>query len=241
MRYKKRYGDATKLYIALFEQDPQIAKDLKYQERYNAACAAALASAGLGIHADKIDAKARTQLRQQSRTWLLADLKAYRDRLQKNRMLASAVVDRLQHWQTDPDLASVRDKNALAKLPKEEAQLWQEVWTDVRTLENTARKNFNETKTKGTLKGNEITHKHKLNAGRTYIIQMRSDHFDTELRLEDSAGMRLKVNDDRSKTDRNSQIEFRPKRRDVYHMVAGSVRNREWGAYEIIIREFQSK
>jgi len=40
----------------------------------------------------------------------------------------------MRHWQTDADLAGVRDKEALAKLPAEERQRWQQLWADVAAL-----------------------------------------------------------------------------------------------------------
>ena len=44
----------------------------------------------------------------------------------------------LRHWQKDPDLASVRDKEALAQLPEAERAAWQELWAEVETLRQKA-------------------------------------------------------------------------------------------------------
>jgi hypothetical protein len=41
---------------------------------------------------------------------------------------------RLKHWQADDDLAGVRDKGALAKLPDEEQEAWHKLWAEVETL-----------------------------------------------------------------------------------------------------------
>jgi hypothetical protein len=38
------------------------------------------------------------------------------------------------HWQDDPDLAGVRDNEALARLPGEERKDWEQVWSDVDSL-----------------------------------------------------------------------------------------------------------
>ena len=38
------------------------------------------------------------------------------------------------HWQEDRDLAGVRDKDALAKLPAEERAAWEKLWADVAAL-----------------------------------------------------------------------------------------------------------
>jgi hypothetical protein len=40
----------------------------------------------------------------------------------------------LRHWQKNPDLASVRDKAALAKLPRAQQEAWRKLWTDVEAL-----------------------------------------------------------------------------------------------------------
>jgi hypothetical protein len=40
----------------------------------------------------------------------------------------------MQHWQSDPDLACVRDQAALDNLPEAERKRWQELWGDVATL-----------------------------------------------------------------------------------------------------------
>jgi hypothetical protein len=48
------------------------------------------------------------------------------------------VRQKLQHWQKDPDLASVRGKEALAKLPEAERQVWQQFWGEVETLRQKA-------------------------------------------------------------------------------------------------------
>jgi hypothetical protein len=40
----------------------------------------------------------------------------------------------LQHWQQDSDLASLRDKAVLAKLPKAEQEAWQKLWVEVDAL-----------------------------------------------------------------------------------------------------------
>ena len=41
---------------------------------------------------------------------------------------------RLQLWQGDPDLAGVRAKDALARLPDEEREQWERLWSDVEEL-----------------------------------------------------------------------------------------------------------
>jgi hypothetical protein len=37
----------------------------------------------------------------------------------------------LTHWRADPDLAGVRDKPALDKLPDAERMAWRKLWAEV--------------------------------------------------------------------------------------------------------------
>jgi hypothetical protein len=37
-------------------------------------------------------------------------------------------------WQTNADLAGIRDPDALGKLPDDERQQWQRLWSDVDAL-----------------------------------------------------------------------------------------------------------
>ena len=41
---------------------------------------------------------------------------------------------RVRNWQTDRDLAGVRTKDALARLPDEERKQWQRLWSDMDAL-----------------------------------------------------------------------------------------------------------
>ena len=53
--------------IPRFEADPKLAADRRAQPRYNAACAAALASVGKGIDEPAPDESAKVKLRAQAR------------------------------------------------------------------------------------------------------------------------------------------------------------------------------
>jgi hypothetical protein len=123
------------LYADSFAADPQLAGDLPTAHRYDAACAAALAGAGQGADAGKLDAKERARLRQQALDWLKADLALRRKQMRSWRpgQVAQAHAA-LAHWQKDSDLAGLRDKDALAKLPAEERAACERLWADVAAL-----------------------------------------------------------------------------------------------------------
>ena len=69
-RIARRDVAETRLHASLFAADPKLADDRKAGHRYNAACAAALAAAGKGIDAGKLDDKDCRRLRQQALDWL---------------------------------------------------------------------------------------------------------------------------------------------------------------------------
>jgi tetratricopeptide (TPR) repeat protein len=135
VRYKKRYAAAARFYADAFAAHPKVAEDLQAGHRYNAACAAALAGCGQGKDATRLEAKEKTQLRGQALTWLRADLA-----LRGKQLTGGKPPDRqpagqaLRHWQKDPDLASVRNPKALAKLPEAERKEWEKLWAEVNAV-----------------------------------------------------------------------------------------------------------
>jgi serine/threonine protein kinase/Flp pilus assembly protein TadD len=129
--YKKRYAAAVRLYAEAFAAEPKLADNLRTQDRYHAACAAALAGCGQGEDAAKLDEKERARLRQQALDWLRADLTTWGRLLKKEPDQARAAAQQtLRHWQRNADFAGVRG-DALAKLPEAEREPWQQLWADV--------------------------------------------------------------------------------------------------------------
>jgi tetratricopeptide (TPR) repeat protein len=130
---------AARLYRDAFTADGKLADNVPTQARYNAACAAALAAAGRGKDADKLDDNERATWRRQALAWLRADLAWWRNEYYKGDPKTNAAIERqLRHWQTDADLAAVRDKAALANLPDAERKDWQKFWTSVEKLRRQA-------------------------------------------------------------------------------------------------------
>jgi serine/threonine-protein kinase len=126
---KKQYAAAVRFYQEAFAAEPKLANDLSTPHRYNAACAAALAAAGQGKDADKLESKERSRWRRQALDWLRADLTQWSKQMEKG---SSHVQTTLKHWQQNPDLASVRDEANLAKLPTEEQPGWRQLWAGVK-------------------------------------------------------------------------------------------------------------
>jgi tetratricopeptide (TPR) repeat protein len=134
-RGMKRYAAAARFYADAFAAEPKSAAELRSGHRYNAGCAAARAAAGRGEGAGKLADEERARLRQQALDWLRADLAAWSKKAgegtPQNRQEVAQV---LQRWQQDTDLASLRDKAALDKLPAAERDPWQRLWADVDAL-----------------------------------------------------------------------------------------------------------
>jgi tetratricopeptide (TPR) repeat protein len=134
-RHKRLYAAAARFYAEAFAEQPRLAQGLREGHRYNAACAAALAAAGKGEDAANLDDRECARLRRQAQDWLRADLAAWTQVLDKGLPQAHPAVPRaLRHWQRDPDLAGLRDPDALAQLPEVEREACRKLWADVDAL-----------------------------------------------------------------------------------------------------------
>jgi superkiller protein 3 len=130
--YKRLHRTAVRLTADAFASEPKWADALP--QRYNAACSAVLAARGDAADATLLPDRVVVALRRDALAWLRADL-ALCSRLLKSKDAPSPrLVQHLSHWQSDADLASARDKDALAKLPEDERQAWQKLWADVAAL-----------------------------------------------------------------------------------------------------------
>ena len=120
--------------------EPKLAEDVLAGARYSAARAAALAGCGQGKDADQLSDKERAHWRRQALDWLRQDLTWWGKQLDNGNAQTSPQVGvRLRRWRSDPDLAGVRAKHALAALPDEERERWARFWSDVDALLRRAR------------------------------------------------------------------------------------------------------
>jgi tetratricopeptide (TPR) repeat protein len=133
-RVRKRYAAAARLYAGALAADPKLAGDLRASHRYNAACAAALAAAGHGADAATLGDEERAHLRRQALTWLTADLAAWATLIKDSPRETARARQALRHWQTDGDLAGVRDAGRLTKLPAAEQEACRRLWAEVDAL-----------------------------------------------------------------------------------------------------------
>jgi serine/threonine-protein kinase len=125
------HGASARLYSEAFA----LAQSVPQGTRYYAARAAALAGCGQGKDGDKLDDKERALWRWQAFQWLRQDLSWWGTALDNGNVQTNAQVQQwLQKWQTDGDLAGVRSRDALARLPDEERKQWESLWCDVGSL-----------------------------------------------------------------------------------------------------------
>jgi tetratricopeptide (TPR) repeat protein len=150
-RVKKRNHAAARLYADAFAADPKEIDVEAFSDRYAAAAVASLAAAGQGEDAAGLDETERTRLRKQALGWLRDGLdfwlrrfdgKLFNDAgaLPSMAFLDVAPVHRselqgaLRRWRRDPDLAGIRDPDALAQLPDAEREACQAFWKDVESF-----------------------------------------------------------------------------------------------------------
>ncbi len=135
------FAASATIWSAGFATDPKLSEDMKAQNRYNAACSAALASAGKGIDKPPLDEPAKARWRIQALDWLKADLAHWTKEADSGATDAKALVRKtLQHWKADRDLASVRYEADLKKLSEAERDAWQAFWAEVAALLKTTEK-----------------------------------------------------------------------------------------------------
>jgi len=132
---KKLHSSSARLWTEAFQAGPKLVDDMQAGNRYNAACASALAGSGQVKDDPPLDEPTRTQWRKQAIDWLKADLAAWSTLLEKGPPAARrAISETLQYWRADSDLAGVRDAAALAKLNQDEQKACRELWADVNAL-----------------------------------------------------------------------------------------------------------
>jgi serine/threonine-protein kinase len=133
--FHKQFLIASRLYAEAFTHEPKLTEDLGKPHRYNAACSATLAAATI-----KSNDKEQMRLRQQALDWLRADLALWENQVVTGNARGCALALRtLWAWQNNPDLASVRDKDGLAKLTDRERKDWEKFWANVDALRTRAR------------------------------------------------------------------------------------------------------
>jgi serine/threonine protein kinase/tetratricopeptide (TPR) repeat protein len=131
----RRYRTAATLFADAFAADPSLVGDHQAGHRYNAASCAAIAVAGQGVDAGKLDDAEKSHLCKLALGWLRAELSVFAKLLESRQRADRAEGRReLQHWRQDCCLAGVRDPAALAKLSGEDRAACEQFWHEVAVL-----------------------------------------------------------------------------------------------------------
>jgi serine/threonine-protein kinase len=128
-QFTNRAVTLARFYTDAFAADSKLADDFRAGHCFNAACAAAQAG-----RAAELSAPERAKWRAQARQWVRANLAAWKNRLDEN--LANATTrDRvrqtLTQWQSDPDLAGLREPAELQKLSADERKDCLALWAEI--------------------------------------------------------------------------------------------------------------
>ncbi|WP_422927948.1 protein kinase domain-containing protein [Singulisphaera sp. PoT] len=133
--FKKQYVAASRFYASAFTAEPDFNDAARMRDRYNAACAAALAATGQGADAGRLDEPARSALREQALGWLQSNLDVWiRASQQEDPIGRKQLAEDLRHWQRDSDLAGIRDTADLARVPEPERLACRRLWDEVGSL-----------------------------------------------------------------------------------------------------------
>jgi tetratricopeptide (TPR) repeat protein len=130
--YTQQFGLSARLYTESFRSEPRLAEDMKAQNRYNAACALALAGTGKPAEKPPLDEAAKARWRKQALDWLKADLTYWSKQAQTGKPEDQAEVGRtLRHWKYDFDLAGIRDEEGMKALAEDEQTACRALWAEV--------------------------------------------------------------------------------------------------------------
>jgi serine/threonine protein kinase/Flp pilus assembly protein TadD len=133
--YKRHNVAAARLWAKSFSADPELADDPVAGHRDDAAYAAAMAASGHGVDAGHLDDRERASWRKQALAWLRDDLAASGERLKSASPRDRTLIQhRLEAWQHDQELASLRDAPAVARLPAAEREACKAIWAMVEAL-----------------------------------------------------------------------------------------------------------
>ena len=132
---KKLHAASARFWSEAFQAQPKLADNMQVHNRYNAACAAALAGSGQGKDDPPLDDTAMARWREQAIDWLKADLAAWSKILENSPPQArQSIAKTLQHWKADTDLAGIREPADLAKMPADEQTTCRDLWSQVDAL-----------------------------------------------------------------------------------------------------------
>ena len=103
--------------------------------RYNAACAALLLATGTTAQTIILDPSETARLKHQALLWLDSELAACKEiagNLEPKAIMS--LIETLEQWLRDSNLASLRGDKQIKQLPDEDQQVCRKLWTEHREL-----------------------------------------------------------------------------------------------------------
>lgn len=130
-QFTERTATLARIYEDAFAADPSLLEATSGQ-RYAAAKAAASAGCGGGSDVAGLNIAERAKWRVQALEWLQQELQSCRKALEgSSEQAKSKVLQRMRQWQTEEDLAGLRDAREMESLPSDERQLCRKFWDEV--------------------------------------------------------------------------------------------------------------
>jgi serine/threonine-protein kinase len=133
-RFKNLNATSARLYADAFAAEEKLV-DERLGHRYSAACVAALAGCGIGDDASKLSEAERMQWRKQARQWLRNELTSLAQRVDDASISRAALDKLLAQWQSNPELAGIRDRTALENLSAVEREECAALWNRVAVVQ----------------------------------------------------------------------------------------------------------
>jgi len=132
-RIKRQFAAAAGLFADALARSPPLPDDLHASFRHNAPSAAILAGSGRGENGARLSEAERW--RKQAKEWMQSDLADWAKKLDHGPLADRLSVIRiLTHWRADPDLAGLRDPDALDNVPLAESQECRKLLSDIDVL-----------------------------------------------------------------------------------------------------------
>ena len=132
---KKKYDASATEFVSAFGEGINASNNFYLQYGYAAARAAVQAGCGDADDGSLLSDAQKTQRLTEALHWLELTLSSYSALFDRDADNQGPQIKRiLTLWLNDPDLASVRDEQQLAKLPRTAQEQWEKLWNDVKSM-----------------------------------------------------------------------------------------------------------
>jgi hypothetical protein len=129
---KNYYATAAHLYSRALDATPRLTADLRAGHRFNAARAAWLAGNGRGADIAKFSEPEKQRSRAEALEWLRLELAEWAHKVENGTAADRIQAEKtLSRWRQEPDLAALRETEALDQLSSDERKKCDGLWSEV--------------------------------------------------------------------------------------------------------------